>query len=96
MFLFNGTEYKSKSVVALNMLKEDKDRTEISKALGITYQTVHAIMKKAGLKAMPRKKAEAKVVIATGAVVAEPKAKKAKKSKPVTQAVENTESSVAQ
>ena len=55
MFNFEGTDYKSKSIVALNMLKEGKNRMEISKILGISYQTVHAIMKKSGLKAAKSK-----------------------------------------
>ena len=51
MFTFDGTEYKSKSTVALKLVNEGKSRMEISKLLGITYQTVHSVMKNAGIKA---------------------------------------------
>jgi len=56
MFTFDGRVYKSKSTVALQMLREGKSRMDISKALGIKYQTVHALMTKHELKAAPRVK----------------------------------------
>ena len=54
MFNFEGTDYKSKSVVAKQMLEAGKTRMEISKSLDISYQTVHALMKKSGLKTAPK------------------------------------------
>ena len=54
MFNFEGKEFKSKSAVALEMLKEGKGRTEISKVLEMKYQTVHSVMKKNGLLASPK------------------------------------------
>jgi copper homeostasis protein CutC len=83
MFSFEGFEGKSKSEVALKMLKAEKGRMEISKALGITYQTVHAIMKKNGIKPVIIKKAKA--VKTEGTKTTKPaktaKVKKEKKAK---------------
>jgi len=69
---------------------------EISKSLGITYQTVHAIMKKSGLKSAPAKNATKKTVVKINTPVTQitetitvKKAKKVKK--PETQAIENAD-----
>ena len=58
MFTFEGIDYKSKSVVARDMLAAGKGRMEISKILNISYQTVHSIMRKSGIKPAPRVKKE--------------------------------------
>ena len=60
MFTFKGTEYKSKSDCAKQMILKDPEmdnmRIVISNLLGIKYQTVHAIMKANGILAMPKVK----------------------------------------
>lgn len=81
MFTFEGKEYKSKSTVAVQMLKDGIGRMAISKALDIKYQTVHALMKKFDLKAAPRKTA------------ATTETQPAEQATPVEQAIENTEAS---
>lgn len=73
MFTHNGKEYKSKSAVAIEMLKAGDSRSKIALTLGITYQTVYAVEKKIGL---------AKAKDTTGTKKAkEPKATKPAKAK---------------
>jgi hypothetical protein len=78
MFTFEGTDYQSKSAVALKLLGEGKGRSEIAKLLDMTYQTVHAVMKKSGMVATPRKKAEKPVKPAKTTKKAPKKTKKIK------------------
>lgn len=45
-FMFNGTEYNSKSDVVRILLNQVADKKSIAQTLGITVQTVHAIFSK--------------------------------------------------